>query len=168
MSEPENWDRTRVWSSYTDWSKAYDFASKSGFELTKLQAEDTEKFLSWGSAANFYEVGGGKSAVSSVVAMMRGRVQKLVIVPPILITPWVSWLSKVSSGVLPYRGTPKERAAMQIKQAHWVVVSHAIFRDDFPKLERTLDHSLEVIVDEAHALKNVKSQLFKKVQRLTL
>lgn len=168
MSEPENWDRRKVWSSYADWSKAYDFAGKSGFELTRLQALDAEQFCAWGSAANFYEVGGGKSAVSSVVAMMRGHAQKLVIVPPILITPWATWLHRVSADVLVYRGTPRERAAMKLKQAHWIVMSHGIFRDDFQKLERALDHSLEIIVDEAHALKNVKSQLFKKVQRLTL
>lgn len=166
MSEPNNWNRTATWNNYSEWSAAYKFAEKSGFELTKLQTEDVHKFLKWPNCANFYEVGGGKSAVSSVVAMMRGNAQKLVLVPPILTTPWAAWLNKVSAGVLVYRGTPSQRHKMDVKGAHWLVMSHAIFRDDFPRLEREVSPTLEIIVDEAHSLKNSGSVLFKKVQRL--
>jgi len=151
---------------YREWSAAYGFAAKSGFELTKLQIVDVENMLLWDNCKNFSEVGCGKTAMSTVVALMRGNKQKLVIVPPILITPWASWLVKVSDGVLTYRGTPKQRAVMDIKNAHWIICSHAIFRDDFDKLEKNLSTSLEVIVDEAHFLKNHSSQLFRKVARL--
>lgn len=156
------------WSDYATWSKAYNFGAKAGFELTEKQIEDVHKFLTWENCANFYEVGGGKSAVSSVVALMRGNTQKLVTVPPILITPWAAWLNKISDGVLVYRGTPATRGKLDLRNAHWVVLSHAIFREDFQRLERELSPSLEIIVDESHALKNSASVLFKKVQRLIL
>lgn len=153
---------------YKAWSESYGFKAKSGFDLTELQIVDVKKALVWSSSCNFAEVGCGKTAMSTVVALMRGNAQKLVIVPPILITPWASWLRKVSHGVTVYRGTPKQRSAIDVPSAHWLIVSHAIFRDDFPRLESELHESLEVIVDEAHALKNPQSVLFKKVQRLSL
>jgi superfamily II DNA or RNA helicase len=160
--------QTTSFKDYHSFDEAYGFAAKAGFQLSEKQIEDVHRFLGWERSLNLYDVGGGKTVVSSVVALMRGNTQKLVIVPPILITPWTAWLNKVSDGVVAYRGNPKARGKLDVGGAHWLVVSYAIFRDDFPRLERELSDSLEVIVDEAHSLKNPASVLFKKVQRLTL
>jgi len=156
----------KVYQSYAEFDADYEFTAKAGFTLTPLQIEDIETFVRWDRSLNLYEVGGGKSVVSSVVALMRGNRQKIVMVPPILVTPWATWLNKVSDGVLVYRGTPVERKKMNVKKAHWIVLSHGIFRLDYDRLSADLSEDLEIIVDECHALKNVSSVLFKKVQRL--
>lgn len=153
-------------SSYTLFDKATGFSCRAGFQLVQKQVEDVEKLVSWPASLNAMEVGCGKTVVSTVVALMRGHKQKLVVVPPVLMNPWCNWLNKVSDDVLKYQGTPAERKSLQLSKAQWVVVSHAIFRMDFSRLERELDPSLEIIVDEAHALKNSASVLFKKIQRL--
>lgn len=158
----------KLYSSYAEFDSEYGFAEKAGFQLTKLQIEDVEHFVQLERSLNTYEVGGGKTVVSSTVALMRGCDQKMVIVPPVLITPWSKWLNKVSDGVLVYRGTPKQRQAMDLKNAHWIVMSHAIFRDDHTRLQANAAEELELIVDEAHTLKNPGSVLFKKVQRVCL
>lgn len=114
------------------------------------------------------EVGCGKTVISTTVALMRGNTQVLILVPPVLINPWCNWLKKVSSSVLKYRGTPSERKQMNLKDHKFIVMSYAIFRTDFNRIEHELHGDLELIVDEAHAGKNASSVLFKKVQRLML
>lgn len=152
--------------SYTEFDKDYGFSEKAGFQLTEKQIKDTECFVTWPASLNTYAVGGGKTVVSTVVALMRGTKTKVVTVPPVLITPWAKWLNKVSDRVLVYRGNPKERFSMNLGAAHWVVVSHAIFRQDFQRIYDTVSEDCELIVDEAHALKSSASVLFKKVQLL--
>lgn len=156
----------KTYSDYKAFDADYGFSQRAGFQLSELQIQDVESFVKWGRSLNLYEVGGGKTVVSSVVALMRGNSQKIVTVPPILVTPWAAWLNKVSDGVLVYRGTPVERKKMNVKKAHWIVLSHGIFRLDYDRLSADLSEDLEIIVDECHALKNVSSVLFKKVQRL--
>lgn len=157
-----------TYTNYTEFDNAYGFSKKAGFQLTEHQRTDAEKFIQWPASLNRYEVGSGKTVLSTVVALMRGCKHKLVIVPPILIRPWVKWLNQVSENVVQYQGTPTWRSNLDIENAQWVVASHAIFRMDFKRfkaLAKTGD--LEVIVDEAHALKSAKSILFKNVKELT-
>lgn len=156
------------YSKYSEFDADYGFSAKAGFQLTELQIQDVEKFLTLDRSLNTYEVGGGKTVVSTVVALMRGNSQKLVIVPPVLITPWVKWLNKVTDRVLLYRGDPRERKELSIKKAHWLVLSHAIFRIDYKRIAYEVSDDLEIIVDEAHNLKNASSVLFKKVNQLCL
>jgi len=158
----------KQYTHYADFDSAYGFATRAGFQLTALQIQDVEKFLTLDRALNTYEVGGGKTVLATVVALMRGNSQKLVIVPPVLITPWVKWLIKVTDNVLLYRGDPRERKELSIKKAHWIVMSHAIFRIDYKRIAYEVSDDLEIIVDEAHNLKNASSVLFKKVNQLCL
>jgi superfamily II DNA or RNA helicase len=151
--------------AFKDFDTEYGFSDKAGFVLTKLQAQDAEQFVHWPSGLLSYDVGGGKTVVSTVVALMRGSDQNLVIVPPILITPWAAWLNKVSTDVLVYRGSPAVRYKMNLSSARWVVCSHSIFREDFDRLHAELSPNTELIVDEAHGLKNSGSKLFKCVRR---
>lgn len=157
-----------LFNTYAEFDAAYKFSERAGFQLTKLQIQDVERFLTWDSSLNLYEVGGGKTVVSTVVALMRGNTHKLVTVPPVLITPWVNWLTKVSDNILKYKGDPRERKAMDLKAAQWLVMSHAIFRSDFKRIDAELHGDLEVIVDEAHFLKNSESVLYRDVKRLML
>lgn len=156
------------YNNYAEFDAAYGFAEKAGFQLTKLQILDVNAFLTMRACLNLYSVGGGKTVISTVVALMRGNSHKLVAVPPVLINPWCNWLNKVSDRVVKYKGTPQERSALDIKSAQWLVMSHGILRQDFNRIDRELSGDLELIVDEAHAIKNAESVLFKKVQRLTL
>ena len=153
-------------SSYKAWAESSGFEARAGFALSALQVQDVESFVNMERSCNFYEVGGGKTVVATAVALMRGKQQKLVVVPPILISPWVTWLTKVSDGVLMYKGEPKERRTMDVRGAHWIVMSQAIFRGDFKRLQVELSDSLEIIIDEAQAIKNPQSVLFKCLQRL--
>lgn len=159
-----------MYQKFADFDADYGFTNLCGFNLSPMQIEDAENFAKWKIFGNFYETGGGKTVVGTVVSLMRRHTLTIITVPPILITPWVRWLKKVSSGVVTYRGTPRERAALDLSEARWIVVSHSLFRDDFTRLKSAFDgaSNSELIVDEAHAVKNIESKLFRKVQSLTL
>jgi len=156
------------YTSYKTFDEATGFSTKAGFQLTAMQSEDAETFAGWRRSLNTYEVGGGKTVVATVVSLMLGGEVTIVTVPPILIRPWVRWLNKVSDNVVQYQGKPTYRHGLDLSKARWVVCSHAIFRDDFGRLDAALrSRHPEVIVDEAHAIKNPQSVLFKKVQSMS-
>lgn len=157
------------YSSYSEMDIALDFTSKCGFTLKDLQIADIETFSSWQVSGNFMEVGAGKTVMSTAVALMRKASFGLVVCPPVLLNPWVHWLKKFSDKVVCYRGTPRDRQLLCVETAEWVVVSTAIFRIDYERLKMTfIGHARpELIVDEAHQLKNIQSVLFKKVKMLS-
>ncbi len=158
----------KSYTRYSDFDKDYGFAEKAGFQLSPFQQEDVEQFVQWEASLNAYEVGSGKTVVSTVVSLMRGVDITLVVMPPILIASWTNWLKKVSDKVVRYDGTPVERKKANLADARWVVMSHAIFRIDFDRLvEACNGRPVEVIVDEAHFLKNSRSVLFKKTQTMS-
>lgn len=154
---------------YTEYAKFdadYGFAEKAGFQLSEFQIKDVEQFVRWSASLNTYEVGSGKTVVSTVVSLMRGVQVTLVIMPPILLKSWDTWLRKVSERVVLYRGSPQERAVIDLNNARWIVASLDIFRRDYSRLATALHaRSHEVILDEAHSAKNPASVLFKKVQQ---
>lgn len=157
-------------NAYFQFDERTGFSKKAGFQLKPKQIEAVLDLVQWPKSLNKLEVGCGKTVVSTAVSLMQGYEVTVVTVPPILITGWVKWLNQVSSGVVEYRGLPKHRKRLQeqFESCRWIVCSHAIFRDDFEVIETALKRRwLEVIVDEAHFLKNSKSKLFKLVQKLT-
>lgn len=146
-----------------------EFKAKTGFVPSDLQQRDIMQFLAWGRCLNLYEVGGGKTVVSTLKAILSGHQQKLVIVPPILVTPWTRWLRLFYTSVLTYRGTVKWRKAQDITAYEWLVMSHAIFRQDYEKRFKALEgQDKELIVDEAHWLKNTESILYQRVSQFVL
>ena len=153
---------------YADFDADYKFAEKAGFQLTDVQIKDVETFVRWKSSLNSGEVGVGKTCMSTVVSLMRKHKYGLVVVPPILIRPWVQWLSKVSENVCTYRGTPSQRKELQKGDFHWYVMSHTILRMDFEWCVKKFIADTEIICDEAHALKNPASRLFREIQILSL
>lgn len=101
--------------TYDGFNRRTGFEEKAGFALSKFQREDVDTFLSWGRSLNRYEVGGGKTVVSTVVSLMMESDMTVVIVPPILILPWQRWLNQVSGKVLRYQGTPPVRAKLSFE-----------------------------------------------------
>lgn len=140
--------------------------------------QDVETFRLWDILRNSYEVGGGKTVVSTVVSLMAGHNLTIVAVPPILITPWGRWLRKVSERVVEYRGLPKKRKALDLASARWIIVSHALLRQDFDTLNPLFQlragqlapdgrPGAQLVVDEAHYVKNVASILYQRVRDMT-
>lgn len=148
----------------------YKLSERAGYDLAPLQLADLDSAASWDRMKWFYEVGVGKTVCSTVHALMMGYPITFVIVPPILIPQWGKWLRRVdpTAKVLEYCGPPKVRKLMEPAKAKWVIVSHAIFRDDFERLLKECNKLRpHLIVDEAHALKSAQSQLFRKTNMLT-
>jgi SNF2 family DNA or RNA helicase len=136
------------------------------FELAPLQYADTEYLSAWTKVGLFYEVGCGKTVVSTLLAKMYDNEQNLVIVPPILIAQWEKWLKETDPEVDVQRYYGPGRALSPCK---WLVTSQAIFRNDFTQILAWAGHATTtVIVDEAQALKNIKSVLYKRVKALSL
>lgn len=159
----------KQYTKFDEFDAVTDFSKRAGFTLSVLQIEDIEQFIQWERSLNRYDVGGGKTVVSTAVSMMRAEDVTIITVPPILIRPWVRWLKKVSDGkVLQYEGEKRKELRSELKTARWIVCSHAVFRIDF-RYFKELDSqvkTLGIIVDEAHWLKNVESKLYQRTVEL--
>jgi ATP-dependent helicase HepA len=158
------------WDKYSIFDAETKFSSRAGFQLSAGQVKLVEQCAEWGKVLNKAEVGCGKTVMATVASLMQAFDVSIVTTPPILQLPWHQWLSQVSDNVLLYKGSPRERKAMyeQFKTARWIICSHAIFRQDYEIFVNLLKRRhKEVIVDEAHWLKNPKSVLFRCVKNIT-
>lgn len=124
-----------------------------------------------------YKVGLGKS-LASIVAALRLSTEKdveqiVILSPPILLDQWGDFLASIGGipDVLIYRGTPKERALMDLDTAV-VICSYNIFRGTkkltadhkrFIKLSKT--RKLCIIADEL-SLKDLGSQTYRKLKMM--
>lgn len=151
--------------TYDEMNSRYGFETIAGFHLADLQKQDIGVFYEWKWSLNRYEVGGGKTVVSTAVSLMNEAEVTIVAVPPILIPPWVRWLRKLEFAqgtVLEYKGT--SRKLKELKGHRWIVMSHAVLRRDFDRLYQTFEKAhLDLIVDEAHAVKNPEAKLYTAV-----
>jgi hypothetical protein len=147
--------------TFAEFNEQTGFETKAGFQLTPLQVTDVEQFILWRKSLNRYEVGTGKTVISTVVSLMAEVPTTIVCMPPILLLSWERWLNKVSERVLRYQGGPKIRAEMTLLDKRWVLMSHAIFRIDFEKLMNVFQGvPVEIIIDEAQAIKSPKAKLY--------
>lgn len=135
------------------------------FQLADLQASDIEDAIIAGRYGWFLEVGCGKTVCATLTALAWNNEQTVIICPPILSWEWEKWLRSVGqTSVSVYEG-PKR--TLDMLNARWVIMSHAIFRNDFKTLEKLFrNRKLDLIVDEAQALKNPKSKLYQDVRIL--
>ena len=144
------------------------FEAAAGFAPTATQIEDAQYSSQIPAVCNLSDVGTGKTVVSTLGSLLRTDTQvTLVVVPPILIAQWCTWLQAVGGGpVVRFQGAPKVRDTLPAETARWVVMSHAIYRDSHTRWY-ALGNSkrLELVIDEAHALKSPASVLFKTVFR---
>lgn len=150
--------------TYDEMNALYGFEAVTGFPLAEIQKQDITTFHEWRWSLNRYEVGGGKTVVSTAVSLMNQAQVTVVVVLPVLIPPWVRWLKSLEHAqgkVLEYKGKPEQRKLMNLKSHRWIVMSHAIFRLDFDRIYNDLlGLNVDLIVDEAHAVKNSSSKLY--------
>ena len=134
-------------------------------ELKPLQVEDINKLAALGRALWDLPVGYGKTAIATCVALMLEPPVTVVIMPPILTEQWVKWLRGIPGAgrVVPYWGSPKERKALPLRGAKWVVTSYGMFKNDIAHLTKELPGAM-LVVDETQALKSYRSQMFKMVR----
>jgi hypothetical protein len=148
-------------SEYEAFNKAHAFEEKAGFGLSTLQKVDIVQFIKWRKSLNMYEVGGGKTVVSTAVSLMHGAQVTVVSMPPILLSGWARWLRQVSSNVLVYKGTPAVRKGFRLQDHRWVLMSHDILRRDFDRILKDLQGlEVDVIVDEAQIIKSAGSKTY--------
>jgi len=143
------------------------------FTLRPDQIKVIEDTYFYDRVGLFAEVGTGKTAMATVLALCWDRDINLVLMPPILLRQWAKWLRSVdnSGEVLIYRGAIKARAKLRetLLQHRWVLMSIGIFKNDYVALTALLSgRTTSVIVDEAHSVKNVGSQNYKKVRDFSI
>ncbi len=159
---------TATYPTFAALDAAVGFSDKAGFTPADKQIAAIEELTTYDRNANFSEVGTGKTVMSTAVSLMNGGGTTLVLVPPIIIPQWCRWLRRFTKDVTDYRGSPTARRKLNI-QARFVVMSHAIFRMDYDRIAGELQKSnLEIIVDEAHAMKSTASVLYRNVAKLSL
>lgn len=137
---------------------------KLPFKLADLQVHDILEAAAAERYAFFYEVGVGKTVVSTVVAMMLEAQHVIVVGPPILNTAWSEWLKSVNQTDVSIFAGP--RRTTKLLESRWVVMSHAIWRDSFDTIRTHFaKKDVLLIIDEAQALKNPASKLFRTVNQ---
>jgi SNF2 family DNA or RNA helicase len=142
---------------------------KCPFELRADQKADLEYLFDYDRVGLFCEVGTGKTALATYLSIAWDRDHNIVLMPPILLRQWARWLASVKDAgdVLVYKGTPKVRAELRegITKHRWILMTPGIFKNDLTELGRAfVGRTLTGIVDEAHSVKNVGSDLHKKVR----
>lgn len=140
---------------------------KLPFEPAQLQLDDIAVAAAAGRFLFAYDVGVGKTFVSTVVGSMWDAQHTLVVCPPILLNQWQEWLNRVGfSDTSIYRG-PKRTEGML--DHNWVMMSPAIWRDSFDTIKHFYrEREVTLIVDEAQALKNPASKLFRTVNQFVI
>lgn len=124
------------------------------------------------TAGYYCDPGTGKTLMSTVSALHKiietPDLAVLVIMPfPVLLPQWTEWLRNIKGvgKVVQFQGTPKERAAMRLGDAQFIVMSTPIFKKERERILRELKgRPLLGIVDEAHCIKNIGSQTYKAVR----
>ena len=100
------------------------------FEPAKLQKEDALAGFYEERYGLYYDVGGGKTLVATLIAMMLD-LPTVVVMPHILIPQWQRWLKRArvpDDQVYVYYGPKRDR--LKLRASKWVLTSHAIFRQD--------------------------------------
>jgi hypothetical protein len=141
------------------------------FTLHGWQREDITALAAWTRVGAFLPVGAGKTVVATLVALIWDDEVRVVAVQPILVKQWVRWLNSIpgTGGAVAYKGTPKQRNALELDKARWWVMSYGIFKNDFDKLCKLTRHKkVALIVDEAQNIKNTETDLFKKCNTFSL
>lgn len=140
---------------------------KLPFELRKDQVEDIDNLYSFDRVGLFNEVGTGKTATATCIALAWDTPVNIVLMPPILLRQWYLWLKSLHDvgEVLVYRGGPAQRKAYDLTKYRWLLMTIQIFKNDYQHILRCLgDRERSLIVDEGHSIKNVGSANHKSVR----
>lgn len=119
--------------------------------------------LNW-NAGHWFEMAVGKTAISTAIALYHRIAEgniTVALMPPILLTQWAKWLRSIKHKdgtplkVCLLRGTPKQRAAMDL-DADFVVVSYQVFKREYQRFTDFFkDKKYSIVLDEAVAVCNV-------------
>lgn len=132
------------------------------FSPSELQKKDAITTYLSDRSAIFYDVGGGKTLVSTLAMLLWGEPHNLIVCPPILLPQWQSWLNDVGQMDTSVFAGPKR--TIEMLNHKWVIMSHAIFRDSYEGIKKFYaNKQVAITVDEAQALKNPRSVLFRSV-----
>lgn len=124
------------------------------FTLYDYQEAWVNAFADCGAAEMYFQVGAGKTLAATVAALyhrLHHPGHTVVLMPPILLRQWDKWLKSIKGvdSVLMYRGTPAERAKLDLN-ADFVLMSMDIFKRDFDQIyDFFVDRNATLIVDEA-------------------
>lgn len=118
----------------------------------------------------YFDPGTGKTVTATVMALFKfitSRAERsLVIMPPILLDQWESFLSTIPGITTQiYRGNPAARKQINLGAARFTLVGSQIFKRDYLRFENTFGDETVVIRDEAHDIKNVASENHKIFSR---
>jgi hypothetical protein len=134
--------------------------------LEQMQKEDIVKAAGWRRALLDLPVGYGKTVIVTCISLMLQPEVTVVLVPPILIPQWVSWISSIRGAgrALAFAGSPKQRAEMALNGVSWLVMSYQVFNNDIARLRKDLAKiDVMLAVDEAQNLKG-RGVLYKNVR----
>lgn len=141
---------------------------KLPFELYQYQQDTVNTLAPIPRSGHYLDIGTGKTITATAAAlykMLHGVEHAIVLAPPVLLNNWARTILSVSdTSCQIYRGSPKERTAMQLV-AQFIVMSYQIFKKDWDRLWRAFaGKRLVLIADEAQAVKNVGSQNYKMLR----
>ena len=137
------------------------------FKVAPLQYFDAVAGYREGRYKLLYAVGGGKTLVSTLIALLHGH-KTVVVMPAILLRQWERWLkrARIPEDQIYLHYGPK-RNLLENPKARWILTSHAVFRIDIEKfLSHFKKEKVTILFDEAQAIKSVASKLFKATSRL--
>lgn len=134
------------------------------FEPAPLQLLDAKEAAAHNRYALCYDVGGGKTLVSTITHLMWDEPFNIITCPPILLPQWKAWLESVNEKDVSIFAGPKR--TVEMLDHKWVVMSHAIFRDSYDDIDKFYrGKDVAITIDEGQALKNPRSVLFRSFYR---
>lgn len=139
------------------------------FTLRSDQIEVIEDKIDYPRAGLYAEVGTGKTVMATYLTLCWNAEVNVVIMPPILFKQWERWLKSIPNigDVLIYRGTLKQRQAMDLTKPTWILMSIGILKNDYKRIHNALAGKTKTVdVDEATSIKNPASGNHKAVASL--
>lgn len=144
------------------------------FEPHDYQEKALDEMLILECSLLRFKVGLGKTLAATLAALYwsieEGVEQIVVLCPPILLDQWHAFLKQVKGipDICLYRGTPKQKAEMDIENSSVILVSYNIFRDKryYPRFKKMATKSKLCIIGDELSLKDLKSQTYKKLKEI--
>lgn len=142
------------------------------FPLYPFQVETVNELGPEMRTGLYFDMGTGKTVTVTVMTLLKfitGIADRaVVIMPPILLDQWARFLKKIPGlDVQIYRGTPVARKRIKLGATRFTLVGAQIFKNDFEKFSKEFGPETAVIRDEAHDIKNVSTDNYKKFTRFT-
>jgi len=143
------------------------------FDAYGFQADAVDWAAQFDKVGLIADVGLGKTYMATALALYKFVTsvasKGIVVCPPILLDQWSRFLLRVPGVTVQiYRGTPAKRKKIHLGDAHFTIVGSQIFKKDFDRFEKVFGHDTVAIRDEAHDIKNVSSDNYRKWSQFTL